>query len=60
LLQVLLAVSAAAVLVVGALMIVNMNAGERSQGGAMYVGIAMVVLLAVILSRLKSVSARRK
>jgi NADH:ubiquinone oxidoreductase subunit 6 (subunit J) len=60
LLQVLLAISAVAVLVIGMLMITNMNASERSQGGAVYVAIGMLVLLAVILSRLRGISARRK
>jgi NADH:ubiquinone oxidoreductase subunit 6 (subunit J) len=59
-LQVLLAVSAAAVLIVGTLMIVDMDASSRSQGGRVYVGIAMLVLLAVIASKFTSVSARRK
>jgi hypothetical protein len=60
LLQVLLAVSAAAVLAGGTLMIVNMNASERSQGGAVYVGTAMLILLAVILGRLRATLVRRK
>ena len=59
-LQVLLAVSAVGVVVIGTLMIVNMNASERSQGGAVYVGIGMLVLLGVIVGRLASVRARRK
>jgi hypothetical protein len=56
LLRVLLVVSATAVLVVGTLMIANMNASERRQGGAVYVGIAMLVLLAVILGRLRAIN----
>ena len=59
-LQVLLAVSAVGVVVMGTLMIVNMNASERSQGGAVYVGIGMLVLLGVIVGKLASVSARLK
>src|SRR5436190_14061500 len=59
-LQVLLAVSAVGVVVIGTLMIVNMNASERSQGGAVYVGIGMLVLLGVIVGKLASVSARLK
>ena len=59
-LQVLLAVSAVGVVVMGTLMIVNMNASERSQGGAVYVRIAMLVLLGVIVGKLASVSARLK
>ena len=59
-LQVLLAVSAVGVVVIGTLMIVNMNASERSQGGAVYVGIGMLVLLGVIVGKLVSVCARLK
>lgn len=58
-LRVLLVLSAIAVLVAGTLMIVNMNASECSQGGAVYVGIAMVVLLGVILGRLKLLGTRK-
>jgi len=59
-LQVLLAVSAVGVVVIGTLMIVNMNASERSQGGAVFVATGMLVLLGVIVGRLASVSARLK
>ena len=59
-LQVLLAVSAVGVVVIGTLMIVNMNASERSQGGAVYVGIGMLVLLGVIVGKLVSDCARLK
>jgi NADH:ubiquinone oxidoreductase subunit 6 (subunit J) len=59
-LQILLAGSAVAVLVVGTLMIVNMNESERSQGGAFYLGIGMVVLLAVIVGKLVTVRSRHK
>jgi hypothetical protein len=41
-------------------MIVNMTASERSQGGRVYVGIAMLVLLMVILGKLKSVTVERR
>jgi hypothetical protein len=59
-LQVLLAVSAVGLVVIGTLMIVNMNASEGSQGGAVHVGIGMLVLLGVIVGKLASVSARLK
>ena len=59
-LRVLLVLSAIGVLVLGTLMIVNMSASERSQGGAVYVGFAMLVLLAVILGKLKSLGPMRK
>ena len=59
-LRVLLILSAIGVLVVGTLMIVNMNASERSQGGAVYVGIVMLVLLGVIVGKLKSLGPLRK
>ncbi len=59
-LRVLLIVSAIGVLVGGTLVIVNMNASERSQGGAFYVGIVMLVLLGVIVGKLKSLGPLRK
>jgi membrane-bound ClpP family serine protease len=58
--QGLLAASFVAVLVIGTLMIVNMNASERSQGGGVYVGLAMLVLLAVIVGKFTATRARRK
>jgi len=43
--MVLIAVSVAAVLVFGALMMMDMDAGSRSQGGLFYVGVGMLLAL---------------
>ena len=50
LLVILLAAAAGAVIVFGSWMITHMGASERSQGGVMYVGLAMVVVLGAIAS----------
>jgi hypothetical protein len=47
-LVILLAAAAGAVIVFGSWMITHMSASERSQGGALYVGLAMVVVLGAI------------
>jgi NADH:ubiquinone oxidoreductase subunit 6 (subunit J) len=57
-LQVLLAISAVAVLIVGTRVLVNMSESEASQGGRIYVGLAMIVLLAVILGKLAATRRR--
>jgi NADH:ubiquinone oxidoreductase subunit 6 (subunit J) len=57
-LQALLTFSAVAVLVVGTLMIVNMSESEASHGGRVYVGVAMIVLLAVIAGKLAATRRR--
>jgi hypothetical protein len=51
-LRILLVVSLIAVLIIGTSMIRNMSASERSQGGAFYVGAAMVVVVALIIGKL--------
>ena len=51
-LRILLVVSLIAVLIIGTLMIRNMSASERSQGGVLYVGGAMVVVVALIIGKI--------
>jgi hypothetical protein len=51
-LRIVLVVSLIAVLIIGTLMIRNMSASERSQGGVLYVGGAMVVVVALIIGKI--------
>jgi hypothetical protein len=60
LLRVVLTLSLIAVLVVGTLMVLRMDASSRSQGGAVYVGLATLVLAGVIIGTLVSIRKQRK
>jgi hypothetical protein len=59
-LQILSVVVAGGVIVVGTWMIRHMDASSRSQGGAVYVGIAMTVAVAWAAGMFVSASRRRK
>ena len=60
LLRVVLTLSLIAVLVVGTRMILRMDASSRSQGGAVYVGLATLALASVIIGTLVSIRKQRK
>ena len=60
LLRVVLTLSLIAVLVVGTLMILRMDASSRSQGGAVYVGLATLALAGVVIGTLVSIRKQRK
>ena len=60
LMRVILWGAAAAVLIVGSLMIRDMGASSRSQGGVFYVGGAMVIVLGLIAGRLASLPRRKR
>jgi hypothetical protein len=59
-LVILLAAAAGAVIVFGSWMITHMDASERSQGGVLYVGLAMAVVLGAIASGFMNLWWRRK
>jgi hypothetical protein len=59
-LVILLAAAAGAVIVFGSWMITHMDESERSQGGALYVGVAMVVVLGAIASGFMNIWWRRR
>jgi hypothetical protein len=50
---------AGVVLVVGMLMIRDMDAGSRSQGGVIYVAGAMIIVLGLIAGKLASLPRRK-
>jgi len=58
-LVILLAAAAGAVIVFGSWMITHMDEGERSQGGVLYVGLAMAVVLGAIASGFINIWWRR-
>jgi hypothetical protein len=59
-LVVILSAAAGAVIVFGSWMITHMDASSRSQGGVLYVGVAMVLLLGVIGGQLISAWSRAR
>jgi hypothetical protein len=60
LLLILLSAAAGAVIVFGSWMMTHMSASERSQGGAVYVGIGMAVVLGAIAVQLAKLWMRRQ
>ena len=59
-LMILLAAAAGAVIVFGSWMMTHMGESERSQGGLLYLGLALAVVLGAIASGLVNVWWRRR